>query len=63
MTLGFGLFAMPNQYDATGRNSYQVSNAGTIYQADGGPSNNGGNQPTDFNPTPSSSYPAWIVSE
>jgi prepilin-type N-terminal cleavage/methylation domain-containing protein len=34
MTLGFGLWAVPNQYEGTGRNIFQVNDAGTVYQAD-----------------------------
>ena len=36
LTLGYGLSAMSNQYDGVGRNTFEVSNAGTIYQKDQG---------------------------
>src|SRR5882724_2876221 len=36
MTLGYGLGATSNQYDGVGRNTFVVSNAGTIYQKDQG---------------------------
>src|SRR5579862_3770477 len=36
MVLGYGLSAVPNQYDGTGRNSFVISNAGTIYEKDRG---------------------------
>ena len=34
VTLGYGLSAVPYSYDATGRNSFQINNSGTVYQAD-----------------------------
>ena len=36
LTLGFALSAMSNQYDGVGRNTFTVSNSGTIYQKDQG---------------------------
>jgi prepilin-type N-terminal cleavage/methylation domain-containing protein len=36
MTLGYALSAVPAQYDGTGRNTFMISNAGTIYQQDKG---------------------------
>lgn len=57
MTLGFGLQAMPNQYDGTGRNIFQISSAGTIYQKDTG---------ADYLPTVPWEFnidSTWIISE
>jgi prepilin-type N-terminal cleavage/methylation domain-containing protein len=34
MTIGYGLSAVPFVWDASGRNTYQISNAGTIFQQD-----------------------------
>ena len=59
MTLGYALSAVANQYDGTGRNSFIVNNAATIYQTDLGSSSTA--HQTAFNPTTTS--PAWIVSE
>jgi len=36
MILGYALIAWPQTYDVTGRNTFIVSNAGTIYQKDMG---------------------------
>ncbi len=55
MTLGYALEATANQYDGTGRNTFIVNNAATIYQTDLGAS---GVIPTTFNPTS-----LWIVAE
>jgi len=55
MTLGYGLGATANQYDGSGRNTFVVSNAGTIYQADQGTA---GTPPPTFNPTAT-----WVVAE
>ena len=54
MTLGYALGASSNQYDSVGRNTFVVSNAGTIYEQDAG--NN--TPPTTFNPTT-----AWVIAE
>ena len=55
MTLGYALSATPNQYDGTGRNSFLVSNAGTIYQQDAGVAA----QQTTY----LAASPTWVVSE
>ncbi|MCZ7647248.1 MAG: DUF2950 domain-containing protein [Planctomycetota bacterium] len=39
MTLGHALSAVPASYDSSGRNCFQYSSAGVIYQLDRGPSN------------------------
>jgi len=57
MTLGYGLSAVPAQYDGTGRNSFIISNAGTIYQQDKGTSDT--SHETLFNPDTTK----WVVSE
>ena len=50
MTRGYAFSAIPAAYDATGRNCYMISNAGTIYQRDrGAPASI--NHPSRFNPT------------
>jgi len=36
LTLGFGLSSLPYQYDGTGRNSFQISSTGVIYELDQG---------------------------
>jgi prepilin-type N-terminal cleavage/methylation domain-containing protein len=54
MTLGYGLSAVSNQYDGVGRNSFVVSNAGTIYQKDLGSSAH----QAAFDPDST-----WVVSE
>src|ERR1041384_3752060 len=36
MTLGYAFSACPAAYDSTGRDSFMISNAGTIYQSDQG---------------------------
>jgi len=36
MTLGYAFSAAPGAYDSTGRDSFMISNAGTIYQSDQG---------------------------
>jgi len=38
MVYGFGLSAVPASYDSTGRNSFQVNEAGVTYQCDRGAS-------------------------
>jgi hypothetical protein len=35
---GYGLVAFPAEYGKTGKNSYVISAAGTVYQFDWGPS-------------------------
>ena len=37
MTMGYALLAYPAEYGKTGRNSFQISGSGTIYQKDLGP--------------------------
>lgn len=56
MTAGYGLSAAPQSWDGTGRNSYIISNAGTIYQQDRG--SGSVTHVTDFNPDAS-----WIPAE
>jgi len=34
MTVGYGVSAVPYSYDGSGRNSFQINNTGTVYQAD-----------------------------
>ena len=55
MTLGYGLGATSNQYDGVGRNTFVISNAGTIYQKDQG---TGGTPPPNFNPDST-----WVIAE
>jgi len=50
MTRGYAFAATPGAYDATGRNCYMISNAGTIYQRDRG-AGASVNHPTRFNPS------------
>ena len=38
LSLGYALSAMSNQYDGVGRNTFEISNSGTIYQIDQGSS-------------------------
>ena len=56
MTLGYALSAVANQYDGTGRNTFIISNSGTIYQKDRGSSVSA--HETDFNPDST-----WVVAE
>jgi len=56
MTLGYGLSALSNQYDGVGRNTFVVSNAGTIYESDLGSSVS--SHQTTFNPTT-----LWVIAE
>jgi hypothetical protein len=56
MTLGYGLCAVPNQYDGTGRNTFIISNAGTIYQKDRGQYDTG--FPATYDPDVT-----WVVAE
>ncbi len=55
MTLGYGLGATSNQYDGVGRNTFCISNAGTIYQKDQGST---GTPPTAFDPDTT-----WVIAE
>ena len=55
MTLGYALGATSNQYDGVGRNTFTVSNAGTIYEKDQGAS---GTPPALFNPDAT-----WVIAE
>ena len=56
MTLGYGLCALSNQYDGVGRNTFVVSNAGTIYESDLGSSVS--THQATFNPTT-----LWVIAE
>ncbi|MEI6234848.1 MAG: DUF2950 family protein [Planctomycetota bacterium] len=56
MTLGYALSALSNQYDGVGRNTFVVSNAGTIYESDLGSSVS--THQTTFNPTT-----LWVIAE
>lgn len=59
-TLGYAFSAVPIQYDGTGRNSFIISNSGTIYQRDKGGENN--KHEEIFNPD-SSAGVEWAVTE
>ena len=59
MTLGYGLNAVPNQWDGVGRNTFQVNTAGTIYQADTGSNS----QLAVFDTTQAGTGFNWVVSE
>ena len=54
MTLGYGLCAVPGSYDGTGRDTFLISNNGTIFQKDQGVNTH----VALFNPDTS-----WAVSE
>ncbi len=56
LTLGYGITAMPNQYDSVGRNVFQISNEGTIFQKDLGVS--APPRPDIFQPDST-----WVVAE
>lgn len=56
MTLGYAFSACPAAYDSTGRDSFMISNAGTIYQSDQG---TGSLLQTTFNPV----APTWTPTE
>ena len=56
MTLGYGLSALAASWDGTGRNSFQISNTGTVYQKDLGSGVT--THLTTYNPDTS-----WTVSE
>lgn len=56
MTGGFGISAIPSSYDGTGRNSFILSQSGTIFQKDRGSSI--ATHETTFNPDSS-----WTVCE
>jgi type II secretory pathway pseudopilin PulG len=36
MVLGYGLSAVPGQYDISGRNTFQINHSGSVYQIDRG---------------------------
>jgi prepilin-type N-terminal cleavage/methylation domain-containing protein len=55
-TLGHGGSAIPGQWDSTGRNSFMISNQGTIYQLDKGTA---GVHETQYDPAGA----AWIPTE
>jgi hypothetical protein len=60
MTKGYALIAWPAAYDSTGRDSYMISNRGTIYQSDLGPDTARiVVKMTEFNPT----APLWTPTE
>lgn len=56
MTLGYAFSAAPAAYDSTGRDSFMISNAATIYQSDQG---TGTVLQTTFNPV----TPTWTPTE
>ncbi|MEI6236934.1 MAG: DUF2950 family protein [Planctomycetota bacterium] len=56
MTLGYGLCALSNQYDGVGRNTFVVSNSGTIYESDLGSSVS--THQATFDPTT-----LWVIAE
>jgi hypothetical protein len=56
MTLGYAMCASPNQYDSVGRNTFQVSNSGTIYQQDQGAAS----PVTTYNASQTTN---WVVSQ
>ena len=56
MTLGYAFSACPGAYDSTGRDSFMISNSGTIYQSDQG---SGSLLQTSFNPV----APTWTPTE
>lgn len=55
MTLGYAMGATSNQYDGVGRNTFCISNAGTIYENDQGSS---GVPPVLFDPSS-----LWVIAE
>jgi prepilin-type N-terminal cleavage/methylation domain-containing protein len=55
MTLGYAMGATSNQYDGVGRNTFVISNAGTIYEKDQGSS---GTPPVLFDPDST-----WVIAE
>jgi len=56
LTLGYAMSAAPGAYDSTGRDSFMISNSGTIYQSDQG---SGSSLQTTFNPV----APTWTPTE
>ena len=56
LTLGYAMSAAPAAYDSTGRDSFMISNSGTIYQSDQG---SGTSLQTSFNPV----APTWTPTE
>jgi len=57
MILGYGLSAIPAQYDGVGRNTFIINNAGTIYERDRGTTDT--QHETLFNPATTD----WVVAE
>lgn len=55
-TMGYAIYAMPNQYDGVGRNCFTISNSGVIYQKDWGTT-----LPMPFNEYQVNS--TWVVAE
>jgi prepilin-type N-terminal cleavage/methylation domain-containing protein len=55
---GYGISAVPEVWDQTGRNSFQACSTGVIYQCDTG----GNTHATAFNADPAGT-PAWIACE
>lgn len=55
MTVGYGLSAIPSTWDASGRNSFQINNTGTVYQKDQGS--------TTSHITVYGADTTWVVSE
>jgi len=59
MTLGYAFVAYPAQYDGTGRNTFIVNNAGTIFEKDMGVQTQSiVDEMTEFNPDQT-----WVISE
>ena len=56
MTVNYGLCAVPAVWDVTGRNSFQITAAGVVYQRDLG---QGGTHLTAFDPVPA----LWLAAE
>jgi prepilin-type N-terminal cleavage/methylation domain-containing protein len=56
MTLGYGLSAVSNQYDIVGRNTFVISNTGSIYEFDRGSATS--NHETSFDPSS-----LWVIAE
>ncbi|HYF50496.1 MAG TPA: DUF2950 family protein [Planctomycetota bacterium] len=50
MTLGYGLMGSPAVYDGTGRDTFVISNNGTIFQKDYGELETNQRLPTEFDP-------------
>ena len=58
LTLGYACSAIPGAYDSTGRDTFMISNNGTIFQDDRGPVNSP-LHPSLFDPTPN----IWLACE